>query len=106
LTSSPSQQEPFDTYEKNKWKKKMLSNVKKPEKQSVVSTPTMRTIYMNQELTKCQEWWHMSLITALWGLRQEDCEFEARLDYILRPCLKTESTKKAMEHIKHIKGAI
>lgn len=29
-------------------------------------------------------WWHRSIITALWKLRQEDCEFKANLGYIVK----------------------
>jgi hypothetical protein len=34
---------------------------------------------------------------ALERLRQEDLEFKANLDYIVRPCLKTKQNKTAGE---------
>jgi hypothetical protein len=35
-----------------------------------------------------QAWWHMPVIPALGRLRQEDCEFEVYLNYIVKPYLK------------------
>jgi hypothetical protein len=40
------------------------------------------------EKLPCQAWWCMSVILALQKLRQEDCEFEASLSYIVRSCLQ------------------
>jgi hypothetical protein len=34
-------------------------------------------------------WWHMPIIPALRRLRQEDPEFQVRLDCTVIPCLKT-----------------
>jgi hypothetical protein len=35
-----------------------------------------------------QVWWCVPVIPALRRLRQKNCEFEASLDYTVRPCLK------------------
>jgi hypothetical protein len=40
-------------------------------------------------------WWHTPVILAFRRQRQEDHEFQVRLDYIVRPCLKTETKAKA-----------
>jgi hypothetical protein len=36
----------------------------------------------------------MTIISAFRSLRQEDCEFEASLNYILRPCQKGKRKRK------------
>jgi hypothetical protein len=45
--------------------------------------------------------WYKPITSALRRLRQEDCEFKASLDYIVRPCLKkkikTNNNKKHQE---------
>jgi hypothetical protein len=38
--------------------------------------------------------WHIPVILAFRGLRQEDLEFEVSLDYMLKPCLKQNKTKR------------
>jgi hypothetical protein len=37
---------------------------------------------------RVQVWWCTPVISALGRLKQEDLEFEANLDYRVRPCLK------------------
>jgi hypothetical protein len=39
-------------------------------------------------------WWCTPVIPALGKLRQEDCEFQASLDYTVRSCLKKKKKKK------------
>jgi hypothetical protein len=39
-------------------------------------------------------WWYTPVIPALRKAQQEDCKFEASLDYIVRPCLKTTTITK------------
>jgi hypothetical protein len=41
--------------------------------------------------------WYMPVIPALWRLRQEDCEFEDSLGYIVRPCLKIKKKIQNMD---------
>jgi hypothetical protein len=38
-------------------------------------------------------WWFTPVISALRGLRQEDCELEANLGYTVRLCLKKTKTR-------------
>jgi hypothetical protein len=46
-------------------------------------------------------WSYMHMIPALRRLRQEDCEFEASLGYMMRPPhLKTNERKKITKHLK------
>jgi hypothetical protein len=35
------------------------------------------------------------ILQVLWRLKQEDCEFKARLGYLIRPCLKKK--KKSLK---------
>jgi hypothetical protein len=39
-------------------------------------------------------YWHMAVIPAFKGMRQEDGKFEANLSYIVRPCLYQEQQLK------------
>jgi hypothetical protein len=39
----------------------------------------------------------MSIIPTLRRLRQEDCEFEARLEYIMRSFLKKQNKRKKIK---------
>jgi hypothetical protein len=39
-------------------------------------------------------WWHKPRIPALVRLRQENCEFQASLDYIAIHCIKKTKAKK------------
>jgi hypothetical protein len=41
-----------------------------------------------------QRWWLSSIIPALGRLKQEDHEFEASLNYIVRPCFKTKRKER------------
>jgi hypothetical protein len=43
---------------------------------------------------------HTFVIPALRRLRQEDCELQARLSYIARPCLKNKPTQKVFFSVK------
>jgi hypothetical protein len=48
------------------------------------------TLYHHLKKKECHAvCWYMPLIPALRRLRQEGHKFETSLDYILRPCLKT-----------------
>jgi hypothetical protein len=38
--------------------------------------------------------WYTPVVPALRRLRQENCEFQASLDYIVKPCLKKNKTNK------------
>jgi hypothetical protein len=40
------------------------------------------------EKGRLKVWWHTPVMPAFRRLRQENCEFEARLGYIATPCLK------------------
>jgi hypothetical protein len=40
-----------------------------------------------------QEWWYMPVILALGRWRQENCEFEASLDYIGNQLMSTSALK-------------
>jgi hypothetical protein len=44
-------------------------------------------------------WWHTPVISALRRLKQEDCEFDVSLNYIVRPCSQKEK-KKAHRNFK------
>jgi hypothetical protein len=46
-------------------------------------------------------WWHKPVIPELWRLRQEDCEFEVILGYIVRPVSKNNKklNKKALNAV-------
>jgi hypothetical protein len=39
-------------------------------------------------------WWFMPIIPALGRPRQEDCEFQANLSYMARPCQEREKKRK------------
>jgi hypothetical protein len=43
---------------------------------------------------RVQVWWCTPVISALGRLKQEDLEFEANLDYRVRPCLKKKKKSK------------
>jgi hypothetical protein len=44
-------------------------------------------------------YWHMAVIPAFKGMRQEDGKFEANLGYVVRPCLRSQNkTKKLVEN--------
>jgi hypothetical protein len=38
-------------------------------------------------------WWYKAIIPALWGLRQKEYKFKARLGYTVRACLKNKTKK-------------
>jgi hypothetical protein len=48
----------------------------------------------------CPVWWCIPTIPALKRLRQEDCEFQTRLGYLARLCLK-QTNKKSKTKIKN-----
>jgi hypothetical protein len=39
-------------------------------------------------------WWYIPVIPALRRLKQEECGFQASLDFIMKPCLKKIKKKK------------
>jgi hypothetical protein len=43
---------------------------------------------------RCSAWWYTRVIPALGRLRQESCEFQAILGYIVRLCLKNKKEIK------------
>jgi hypothetical protein len=45
-------------------------------------------------------WWHTLVISALWRLRQKDCELEASLGYISRFYLKKPKNNKIQLWVK------
>jgi hypothetical protein len=44
--------------------------------------------YLHCKETMTEARWGMCIISALGRQKEEDCEFKARLSYIVRPCLK------------------
>jgi hypothetical protein len=47
--------------------------------------------------------WRTPVITVLGRLRQEDCEFEASLGYIVRPCFKKTKNRNKIKVKNNIK---
>jgi hypothetical protein len=43
-------------------------------------------------------WWYTPIIPALGRLRKEDCECEASLHYIVKPCLKNKNKTVKLSH--------
>jgi hypothetical protein len=43
-------------------------------------------------------WWYMPVISVLGKLRQEDCEFQANLNYIVKSCLTPRPQKKSSQN--------
>jgi hypothetical protein len=62
----------------------------------LIFSPIRFTVKINHHKPGC---WHMSVITPLEKWRQEECEFEARLDYIARSHVKKE--KKKLTPVSH-----
>jgi hypothetical protein len=81
----------------------------------LTSSPILTDFYKSVKLNKfysvseCfQEWgahffkkpipgqtqWHTTINPAFQRLRQEDHQFKANLGYIVRPCMKKQTTKK------------
>jgi hypothetical protein len=51
-----------------------------------------------KEMTVSEAWWYTPVIPALRRLRQKDHKFKASLDYTIRPCLQTTTTKPKMAY--------
>jgi hypothetical protein len=47
-----------------------------------------RSLALRKKKEKGQAWWCISVIPELGRLRQEDLKFEARVSYMVNPCLK------------------
>jgi hypothetical protein len=48
---------------------------------------------MSTTFWNCQTWWYTPIIPELRRLRQENCEIESSLGYLVRPCLKKQINK-------------
>jgi hypothetical protein len=53
-----------------------------------------------KEIYASQVWWCTPVILALGRLRQEDCKFEASLDYGMRLCLKKKKSRFKVSALK------
>jgi hypothetical protein len=53
-------------------------------------------LWLSETKTACNNWlwWYRPVVSALRRLKQEAQELEASLDYITRPCLKRNNSKK------------